>query len=57
MTYDGCITYNHVKYFRIESGRLIVGNNSTTKGNAIESGFALTSLEIPEAIENEQIEK
>ena len=57
MTYDDCITYNHVKYCRIESGRLIVGNNSTTNGNAIESGFNLTSLEIPEAIDNEQIEE
>ena len=57
MTYSCCFPYNHVKYCRIASGRLIIGNNSTHWKNAVEDDFNLTSLEIPEAIENEKIEE
>ena len=57
MTYSDCFTYNHIKYCRIAIGRIIIGNNSTEKVNAIEDEFNLTSLEIPEAIDNEQIEE
>ena len=57
MTYTDCFTENCVKYCKLPNGNLIVGDNSTSHGNAAISGFSLSSLEIPETVNQRSIEE